>query len=73
MPRVTANEVLAALQRAGWYVSRQGKSSHVILRHGTRPGVVPVPMHAGNVVKAGTLNSMLKQAGLTVEEFRRLL
>jgi predicted RNA binding protein YcfA (HicA-like mRNA interferase family) len=30
-------------------------------------------MHTAAVIKAGTLNSILEQAGLTIDEFRRLL
>ncbi len=73
MPRVTAKQVLTALEHDGWAVARQGKGSHLVLRHPAKPGIIPIPMHAGVMVKAGTLNSILRQAGLTIDGFRRLL
>jgi predicted RNA binding protein YcfA (HicA-like mRNA interferase family) len=71
LPRVTAAEVLAALARDGWYQSRQS-GSHVILRHPSKPGIVPVPFHRGTL-KTGTLASILTQAGLTGDQLRHLL
>jgi predicted RNA binding protein YcfA (HicA-like mRNA interferase family) len=34
---------------------------------------VQVPRHAGVILKPKTLRSILNQAGLTLDEFRRLL
>jgi len=44
-----------------------------MLRHPQRGGLVSVPVHAGDVVPPGTLRNLLRQAGLTVEEFIKLL
>ena len=71
LPRVTASEILAALGRDGWYRSRQS-GSHVILRHPTKPGIVPVPVHRGTL-KTGTVSTILNQAGLTPDQLRDLL
>jgi predicted RNA binding protein YcfA (HicA-like mRNA interferase family) len=64
-----AREVLARLQRAGFVVRRQS-GSHVVLRRqdGRQTYVV---MHTGDV-PTGTFRSILKQAGLTEDEFRNL-
>jgi predicted RNA binding protein YcfA (HicA-like mRNA interferase family) len=72
-PRIAGEAALRALLRAGWVESRRA-GSHVIL-HGPcdRPGRVTVPVHAGRILKQGTLASILRQAGLTMEEFRDLL
>lgn len=72
LPRVTAREVLAALGRDGWQVARQ-QGSHITLHHPSRAGSVTVAAHAGETIRPRTLNSILKQAGLTVDAFRRLL
>ncbi|MGO9586515.1 MAG: type II toxin-antitoxin system HicA family toxin [Limisphaerales bacterium] len=64
-----AREVLAKLQRAGFVVRRQS-GSHVVLRHQDGRQTY-VAMHTGDV-PAGTFRSVLKQAGLTEEEFRNL-
>jgi predicted RNA binding protein YcfA (HicA-like mRNA interferase family) len=64
-----AREVLAKLQRAGFVVRRQS-GSHVVLRHQDGRQTY-VAMHTGDV-PTGTFRSILKQAGLTEEEFRNL-
>ena len=64
-----AREVLAALQRAGFVVKRQS-GSHVVLRHADGRQTY-VAMHARDV-PPGTLRNILKQSGLTEEEFRKL-
>jgi predicted RNA binding protein YcfA (HicA-like mRNA interferase family) len=68
-PRVTGDEVVRILLRAGWIESRRA-GSHVILRGpGQPPERVTVPVHAGRILKPKTFASILKQAGLTIEEF----
>lgn len=64
-----AREDLAALQRAGFVIRRQS-GSHAVLRHsdGRRTYVAT---HSRDV-PAGTFRSILKQAGLTEEEFKQL-
>ncbi|HEY7066032.1 MAG TPA: type II toxin-antitoxin system HicA family toxin [Chloroflexota bacterium] len=71
LPRVTERAVLAALARDGWYIARQ--RTHAVLRHPTKPGRVVVPRHRGKTLKPGTLDAIIEDAGLTPEEFRRLL
>lgn len=56
-----------ALEKAGFQVIRQGK--HVVMSDGTRQ--VTIPRH--NPVKAFTLGGIVRDAGLTPDEFRRLL
>lgn len=72
LPRITANEVRRALQRDGWYVSRQS-GSHAVFRHASKPGRVVVPIHPGKTLKPATVASIIGNAGLSTEEFRRLL
>jgi predicted RNA binding protein YcfA (HicA-like mRNA interferase family) len=73
LPRVTADRALRALLRHGWYIVDQ-EGSHVRLRHPDKPGRhVTIARHAGKIVKLKTLKSILNQAGLTVDEFRRML
>lgn len=70
LPVCTSQELLRALRKAGWEVHRQ-KGSHVVLR-GPRGGRVIVPLHARDV-PTGTLRSIIKDAGLTVEELTNFL
>jgi predicted RNA binding protein YcfA (HicA-like mRNA interferase family) len=64
-----AREVLAKLQRAGFVVRRQS-GSHVVLRHQDGRQTY-VAMHTDDV-PTGTFRSILKQSGLTEDEFRKL-
>ena len=70
LPVVSGRETINAFARAGWrQVRRTG--SHIIL---TKPGVpvtLSVPDH--NTLRRGTLRSLIRQAGLTVDEFVELL
>jgi predicted RNA binding protein YcfA (HicA-like mRNA interferase family) len=72
LPRIAADELLRALKRDGWAEVRR-RGSHVVLDHPTKPGIVVVPVHAGKVLAIGTLNAILDQAGLSVDDLRRLL
>jgi len=69
LPVLSGREVIKALVRLGYYV-RDQKSSHVHLRHPTRPPLT-VPNHPE--VARGTLRRILRDAGVTVEEFLDLL
>jgi predicted RNA binding protein YcfA (HicA-like mRNA interferase family) len=71
-PRVTAGEVLRALARDGWVVDRQ-IGSHRILTHPAKSGRPNVVYHPGQIIPQETLRSILKDAGLTLDEFRSLL
>ena len=72
LPRITSTELLAALRRAGWDVVRQ-RGSHMRLAHPERSIRVTVSVHAGHIIKPGTLRGVLEQAGLTVDELVELL
>ena len=65
----SAREVLAKLQRAGFVEARQA-GSHKILRHPDGRQTY-VAMHPGNL-PTGTFRKILKQAGLTEDQFRQL-
>lgn len=55
-------ELLTILHDDGWLDKTQ-KGSHLQLIHETKEGKVTVPINSGDIPK-GTLNSILKQAGL---------
>ncbi len=61
---MTVREILKILHDDGWQeIESRTKGSHIQLRHSQKPGKVTVPAHGGDIAK-GTLNSILKQAGL---------
>jgi predicted RNA binding protein YcfA (HicA-like mRNA interferase family) len=65
----SAREVLAKLLRAGFEETRQS-GSHKVLRHPDGRQTY-VAMHPGTL-PSGTFRKILKQAGLTEEQFRNL-
>jgi predicted RNA binding protein YcfA (HicA-like mRNA interferase family) len=72
LPALKAREVVGALQRAGFVVSRTS-GSHCRLIHSTDPTrKVTVPVHSVDL-KRGTLRGIIAQAGLSVAEFLDLL
>ncbi|MBA3414331.1 MAG: type II toxin-antitoxin system HicA family toxin [Chloroflexia bacterium] len=67
---MTSRQVRRVLAKAGWRVDRQ-QGSHVMLVRGDGTGLVVVPDHPGDL-RPGTVRAILKQAGLTPDEFNRL-
>ena len=68
LPRVSGQQAIRALERLGFSRARQS-GSHVILKKQTAEGEVGcvVPLHAELAI--GTLRGILRQAGVSVEEF----
>jgi len=56
-------ELVRLLEGDGWYVART-RGSHRQYKHPTKPGVVTLPGKPNDDLAPGTLNSVLKQAGL---------
>jgi predicted RNA binding protein YcfA (HicA-like mRNA interferase family) len=73
LPVVNGKYVIRALTKAGFNIDRVVGSHHVLVYPGDPTRTVTVPVHAGRDLKPGTLRAIIRQAGLTVEEFRELL
>ena len=58
-----ARDVIKILEEDGWYLVRT-RGSHQQYKHATKVGVVTLPGRPGDDLAPGTLNSILKQAGL---------
>jgi predicted RNA binding protein YcfA (HicA-like mRNA interferase family) len=56
-------EVIQLLEKDDWYLART-KGSHRQYKHSTKIGLVTVPGKLSDDLAPGTLNSILKQAGL---------
>jgi len=56
-------DVIKRLEQDGWRVART-KGSHRQFHHATKPGTVTVAGHPSVDIPPGTLNNMLKQAGI---------
>lgn len=71
LPVLAPSQVVRILEKLGFREHRQHGSHLIMIRDGSRHQPV-VPMHNKDV-KKGTLRSIIRQAGLTVEEFVDLL
>ena len=67
IPGVNHLDAVRALEKVGFRIIRQGK--HIIMSDGIRQ--VVIPRH--NPIKAFTLGGIVRDAGLTPEQFRKLL
>lgn len=67
LPGVNHLDAIRALQKAGFRILRQGK--HTVMTDGVHK--VTVPRH--NPINAITMGGIVQEAGLTIEEFRKLL
>jgi predicted RNA binding protein YcfA (HicA-like mRNA interferase family) len=73
LPAVNGRRVVRALGRAGFVIERVVGSHHVMVFPEDRTRTVTVPVHAARDLKPGTIRSIIRQAGFTVEEFNALL
>lgn len=60
---VKVRDILKQLEQDGWFLART-RGSHRQYKHPTKPGLVTIPGKLGDDLAPGTLNSILKQAGL---------
>jgi predicted RNA binding protein YcfA (HicA-like mRNA interferase family) len=72
LPGVRANQVIRALQHAGFVRQRQNSTSHVLLRHAITRRTTVVPVHSKELPR-WLLKKIIKDAGLSEDEFRELL
>lgn len=72
LPVISRREAVRALTKAGFeVVPNRGKGSHIVM---SRPGwraLLTIPDHS--TLRRGTLRALIRDAGLTVDEFRDLL
>ncbi len=72
LPVLTPKKVLKALERTGFFVHHVS-GSHYILKHPAKPTLrITLPYHRKDL-KRHTLESIIRQAGLTLEEFLEIL
>jgi len=67
IPGVNHLDAVRALEKAGFWIVRQGK--HIVMTDGQR--ILTIPRH--NPVNAFTMGGIARDAGFTVEQFRDLL
>ncbi|MBI4608973.1 MAG: type II toxin-antitoxin system HicA family toxin [Candidatus Rokubacteria bacterium] len=67
IPGINHQDAVRALQKAGFRIVRQGK--HIVMSDGIR--ILTIPRH--NPINAFTMGGIVRDAGLTEDEFRDLL
>ena len=72
LPRVSPGEAKKAFERAGFVVARQS-GSHCTLKKDGWPLLITIPLHQGKTLGAGLLAKLIKNAGLSHEEFEQAL
>jgi predicted RNA binding protein YcfA (HicA-like mRNA interferase family) len=71
LPHISGRKVVQAIIKIGYERDRQ-KGSHIVMRQVSHPHRrIVVPDH--KVVAKGTLRAIIRHAGLTVEDFKKLL
>ncbi len=71
LPRVTANEIIKVVEKLGFRFSRQS-GSHKIFKNdeGKR---VTIAYHSGKILHPKVVKSILLDAGLSVDEFKKMM
>ncbi|GAK58478.1 YcfA-like protein [Candidatus Vecturithrix granuli] len=67
LPGINHLKAVRALEKAGFQIVRQGK--HIVMSDGVR--FLTIPRH--NPINAHTMAGIVRDAGLTIKEFRKLL
>ena len=71
LPRITGKVLVAALQGLGFQVIRVTGSHHHLHKVGSN--LVTVPVHVGEILSPMVIKSVLRQAGISVDELIELL
>jgi len=72
LPALRAREVIRALQKAGFVKWRQ-KGSHLTMFRERDRRALTIPVHFSKTIPKGTFYAILKQAGISKEDFLRFL
>lgn len=73
LPSLKATQVMRALERGGFVVVRSAGSHHRLVHRDTPSRATTVPLHKGRDLPRPMLSAILKQSGLTLEQFLDLL
>jgi predicted RNA binding protein YcfA (HicA-like mRNA interferase family) len=70
LPVISGRQAVVAFQRAGFEVKRQ-QGSHIVMTKAGFSATLSVPDH--RELKAGTLRTLIRKAGLTIDQFHQFL
>ena len=69
LPGVNHLQAVRAFEKVGLVVARQG--AHIVMKRAEDQRILTIPRH--NPVNAITMGGLVRDAGLTLEQFRNLL
>lgn len=72
LPSIQASVAIKAFEKAGFYQSSADGSHRTLRKEGYR-FILTVPVHGSKPLKRGTLRGLIRAAGLSVDEFLKLL
>jgi predicted RNA binding protein YcfA (HicA-like mRNA interferase family) len=70
LPRLSGHKCISTLQKAGFEIIRQS-GSHIVVKRSTPFAQLVVPDH--KELDTGTLRAIIRQSGLSVDEFLKLI
>ena len=71
LPSLMPKKAIKAFSKVGWHIARQ-KGGHIHLVKIGEEAILTIPAHK-KPIKKGTLRALIKRAGLSVDEFVKLL
>jgi len=72
LQELSYREVTRRLQKLGFRFYRQGKGSHELWVRDSDGRVIPVPRHPSKPVRKGTVRAIIRECGVSVQEFMGL-
>jgi len=71
IPIVNGNQLIKVLTKSGFVLNRISGSHHILI-HPQKQITISIPIHKGKTLGRGITISIIKDAGLTAEEFLKL-
>jgi predicted RNA binding protein YcfA (HicA-like mRNA interferase family) len=71
-PIVNYRQLVKVAKKLGFYLCRETKGSHEIWRRDSDGQQTTIPKHGSKIIKRKTIKSILKDFGITVDDFSRL-
>ncbi len=72
LPQIKAKEIIKVLKKRGFILYHQ-VGNHATFKRSSDNRRVTIPIHPGKTIAKGTLLNILKQAGISQEELKKLL
>lgn len=70
LPSISGLRLVKTLEKISFKISRQSGSHVILIKNSVR---IVVPVHSGKKIKPGLLRAIIRESGLTRENFIKLL